>query len=63
MFKKTKGDIVRAIPLNEIGYFIYKGFPSEKDLKVLYEEDFILIGIENDEYYFINKCKLLGGFF
>ena len=60
MLKNTKGNIVRAVPLSEIEEFVYKGFPSEEDLKMLYENGFILIRIKNDEYYFINKYKLFG---
>ena len=60
MLKNAKGDIVRAIPLSEIEEFIYKGYPSEEDLKLLYENGFILIKIIDDEYYFIDKCKLFG---
>jgi hypothetical protein len=60
MLENSKGDIIRAVPLSEIEEFIYKGFPSEEDLKMLYENGFILIRIKNDEYYFMDKCKLLG---
>lgn len=60
MLKNTKGDIVRAVPLSEIDDFIYKGFPSEEDLKVIYNNNFVLIKIINDEYYFANKCRLFG---
>jgi len=60
MLKNAKGDIVKAVPLNEIDDFIYKGFPSEEDLKVIYNNNFVLIKIINDEYYFANKCKLFG---
>ena len=61
MLKNSKGDIVRAVPLSEIEEFTYKGYPSEEDLKVLYKNGFILIKIiDNDEYYFVDKCKLFG---
>ena len=60
MLEKSKGDIVRAVPLSEIEDFVYKGFPSEEDLKVIYDNNFILIKIINDEYYFANKCRLFG---
>ena len=60
MLKNAKGDIVRAIPLSEIKDFVYEGFPSEEDLKVIYDNNFILIKIINDEYYFANKCRLFG---
>lgn len=55
MFKKSKGDIVRAVPLSEIEELVYNGYPSEEDLKALYENNFILIRITDDEYYFIHK--------
>ena len=58
MLKNAKGDIVRAVPLSEIEEFTYKGYPSEEDLKVLYENNFILIKITDNEYYFVNKYKL-----
>ena len=58
MLKNSKGNIVRAVPLSEIEEFTYKGYPSEEDLKVLYENNFILIKITDDEYYFVNKYKL-----
>ncbi len=60
MLKDSKDNIVRAVPLSEIEEFVYKGYPSEEELKVLYENGFILIRIKNDEYYFMDKCKLLG---
>ncbi len=60
MLENSKGDIVKAIPLSEIEEFIYKGFPAEEDLKMLYDNNFVLIKIIDDEYYFVDKCKLLG---
>lgn len=58
MIKNSKGDIVRAVPLSEIEEFTCKGFPSEENLKMLYDNNFILIKIIDDEYYFINKSIL-----
>lgn len=58
MFKKSKDNIVRAVPLNEIEELVYNGYPSEEDLKALYENNFILIKITDNEYYFVNKYEL-----
>ena len=58
MLKNSKGNIVRAVPLSEIEELVYNGYPSEEDLKILYENNFILIKITDDEYYFVNKYKL-----
>ena len=60
MLKNAKGDIIKTIPLSEIEEFVYKGFPSEEDLKILYDNNFVLIKIIDDEYYFVDKCKLFG---
>jgi hypothetical protein len=58
MLKNSKGNIVRAVPLSEIEELVYNGYPSEEDLKALYENNFILIKITDNEYYFVNKYKL-----
>lgn len=58
--KKPKSNIVKVVPLSEIEEFVYKGFPSEEDLKAIYDNNFVLIKIINDEYYFANKCRLFG---
>ena len=58
MLENSKGDIVRAIPLSEVEELVYNGYPSKEDLKVLYENNFILIKITDNEYYFVNKYKL-----
>lgn len=55
MLTNSKDNIVRIVPLTEIKELVYHGYPKEKDLKALYENDFILIRIINDEYYFIDK--------
>lgn len=60
MLKNSKGNIVKAVPLSEIEELVYKGFPSEEDLKMLYNHNFILIKIIDNEYYFVDKCKLFG---
>lgn len=62
ILKNSKGDIVRAVPLSEIGEFAYRGFPSEEDLKILYNNNFILIKIVDDKYYFVNKSILDSSF-
>lgn len=55
MLKNSKGDIVRIYPLTQIKELVYYGYPSEEDLKALYENDFILIRIKDNRYYFIYK--------
>ena len=57
MLKNAKGNIVRVVPLSEIKEFVYYGYPSEEDLKMLYENGFILIRIKDNRYYFIDKNR------
>ncbi len=55
MLKSSKGDIVKIYPLTQIKELVYKGYPSEEDLKALYKNGFILIRIKENRYYFIDK--------
>lgn len=59
MLENSKDNIVRAVPLTEIEEFVHKGLPSEEKLKILYDNNFVLIKIINDEYYFANRNTLL----
>lgn len=59
MLKNSKDNIVRVVPLTEIEEFVHKGLPSEENLKILYDNSFVLIKIINDEYYFANRNTLL----
>lgn len=54
MLKNAKGDIVKIYP-QKIKELVYYGYPSEEELKTLYENGFILIRIKDNRYYFIDK--------
>lgn len=55
MLENPKGDIVKIYPLTQIQELVYNSYPSEEDLKALYENGFILIKIKDNRYYFIDK--------
>ena len=54
MLENPKGDIVKIYP-QKIKELVYYGYPSEEELKALYENGFILIRIKDNRYYFIDK--------
>ena len=54
MIYDSKKNILRIYP-QKIKELIYYDYPSEEEIKILYENGFILIRIEDNKYYFIDK--------
>jgi hypothetical protein len=51
-----KDNIVSAISLADIDKFTMTILPDEKDLKRIYEYDFVLTSVKNNEYVFERIC-------